>query len=184
MRSFVAIPLPGHVREALAGVQAEAPLGRAVDEDNLHLTLAFLGEVRPDALAEAARALDDGVRAAPFEMRLRGLDCFGGRNPRVLHAPAQSDPPLLHLHERVRGALRTAGLELPRRRFRPHVTLLRFGHRLQADEQAALARYIAGLAAAVDFRIAVAGFGLYRSTLTPGGPRYTELASFALTEAT
>lgn len=177
MRCFIAIPLPDNVRALLSGVQADAPLGRIVDEVNLHLTLAFLDEVAAPLLAEVSRTLAEQVRAAPFEVRLSGMDCFGGKDPRVVFAEVADSPALTDLRDQVRRAVRSAGLDLPRTRFRPHVTLLRLP-RLRGDEQAALARYLA--ASRIQARFTVDRFALYSSVLMPDGPVYAELAEYPL----
>lgn len=152
-------------------------MGRAVDEENLHLTLAFLDEVEGPLLAEVAQALAQEVRAAPFEVRLSGLDCFGGKDPRVVVAHVASSPALTDLHDQVRRALRGAGLELPRRRFRPHVTLLRL-RRLGPGEQVALARFLSEQRAEATFE--ADHFALFSSVLMPDGPVYAELAEYPL----
>lgn len=177
MRSFVAIPLPDVLRARLAGVQAESPLGRPVDEENLHLTLAFLDEVEAPLLAEIARALADEVRAAPFEVRIAGLDCFGGKDPKLVFAQVADSAALTDLHDQVRRAVRRAGLDLPRRRFRPHVTLLRL-RRLQPEDQTALARFLS--AQRLEARFTADRFALYSSVLMPDGPVYAELAEYPL----
>jgi 2'-5' RNA ligase len=133
MRCFVAIDLPDEARAALEAVQDQLRVGRVSDPETLHLTLAFLGE-QPDAALEEMHLALEAMRAAPFTLQLRGLGTFGGRSPRVLWAGVEPQPALRALHEKVRGAAHVAGIELPRERFRPHVTIARFGERLQPGE--------------------------------------------------
>ena len=44
MRAFVAIPVPEDIRDRLAALQADLPVGRLADPETFHITLAFLGE--------------------------------------------------------------------------------------------------------------------------------------------
>ena len=182
MRSFIAIAPPDHVRDALADLQAEAPVGRAVAWEKLHLTLAFLGDQPTDTLRELDATLAR-VDTPGFEAVITGLDVFGGRTPRILAALLRPDAALTALHDQVRRAARGAGCDLPRDRFRPHVTLLRFKHRLQTAESADLARFLSA-SGALRLGFPVQSFGLYQSTLTPDGPVYAELAAYALRGAT
>ncbi len=177
MRTFVAIDLPAPVIAALERLSAHVPEGRPVPPENLHLTLAFLDD-QPDAvLAELCGVLD---RLSPqgFDIRLTGLGVFGGKTPRSLHAEAAADPALIALHEAVRGSARRAGIDLPRARFRPHVTIARFGAGLTRDGQRRVAGFIArhGLPGIPPTR--VASFSLWRSVLRPGGARHDRLASW------
>lgn len=65
-------------RERLAAVAADLPLrgGRRVRPENLHLTLAFIGEVQA-AQAACLEAAAAEVRAAPFELVIDRLGGFG-----------------------------------------------------------------------------------------------------------
>ena len=78
MRLFIAIRLSDDMRHALIRAQNElydrGVRGRFTAEENLHLTLAFLGEV-PDA--EPVLDALSGVSFAPFELALEGMGCFG-----------------------------------------------------------------------------------------------------------
>jgi 2'-5' RNA ligase len=178
MRAFIAIALPEAVLAALAPVQAALPLGRAVEPGQLHLTLAFLGE-RPDAEIEEAHLALEGVRAAPFELRLRGLELGGDGPPAALWARVAEDEPLRTLRARVLSALHGAGLPLERRRFRPHVTLARFGA-LGAAEHGRLATYLGRWAGFPAPPFTVEAFGLWRSTLRRSGAVHEELARYPL----
>jgi 2'-5' RNA ligase len=170
MRVFVAIDMPPPVRAALGRVQAALPFGRATDEGQLHLTLAFLGE-QPDAMVEAAHDALSALSFAPFELQPQGLGSFGGD---VLWAGMRDAAPVVALHGRVLPALHGAGIVLERRRFRPHVTLARFDR----PDPPRLAAFLQAHAAFPCPAFAVTGFGLWRSTLTEGGAVHEELARY------
>ncbi len=178
MRAFVAIDLPAAVVDALELVQAAIPCGRLVPADNLHLTLAFLGEVDTAALSVLHEHLT-GVAAAPLDLTLAGLDLFGGRAPAVLFIQARGAG-LTALHDKVRSAARAAGLQLERRRFRPHVTLARFKPGMGRGDQARLGRFLEGQADFALPPVPVDHFSLYRSTLRPDGARHEALATYPL----
>lgn len=126
MRAFLAIAMPEHVAEDLAALAAHLRAGRAVAPEDLHLTLAFLGDVslaQLDALHLGLQML----HVAPFPVRLAGLDLPDPNAPRSVYIRADGGAPLADLHARVQRAVRGAGIDLARSRFRPHVTLARFG---------------------------------------------------------
>ncbi|MGR3542187.1 MAG: RNA 2',3'-cyclic phosphodiesterase [Hasllibacter sp.] len=175
MRAFVGLPVPDPLRAALVAAQARLPLPRPVPEDDLHLTLAFLDD-RPErqleAFAEAlgARRLEgcvlDPVGIAPF-----------GTPPRLIAAEFRRDPPLEALERQCRSAAREAGIDLPRRRFRPHVTLAR----MRRSDPTCAPRLAAALAAPAALpAVAAERVVLWSSTLRPDGPRYDALADWPL----
>ena len=125
IRLFVAIPLPADLRRRLAGLCSGVREVRWVAEENLHLTLRFIGEVAEPQADDIAAALA-GVRSGPFTLALAGVGHFeSGRRVRVLWAGVEPAAPLLVLQERVESALRRAGLPPDSRRFTPHVSLAR-----------------------------------------------------------
>ncbi|MCX7889785.1 MAG: RNA 2',3'-cyclic phosphodiesterase [Rhodobacteraceae bacterium] len=180
MRLFVAIALPGGLARSLAGLQARIPAGRAVPEEDLHLTLAFLGEVA-DREAEALHDALSGLRGAPVEVALDGLVALGGRVPTVLAAGVTATAALEALRRRVLGAAHAAGLRPERGRFRPHVTLMRFGGRGPSpDEEARLAAFLAANGAVRPGAFVARSFGLYRSDAGRAGRIYRRLADYPL----
>ena len=129
IRAFAALALPEPVRFDLMLVQQGLPVPRPVPPENLHLTLVFLGEVAEPRLDDVDLAFRQ-LRAPGFELALAGLGLFGGSRPRVVYVGARDSPALRHLQAKVETAARGAGLDLPARRFVPHVTLARLPERL------------------------------------------------------
>ena len=179
MRAFVALTLPDDALDRLETVQAGIRAGRLVPRENLHLTLAFLDD-QPVAVLHDLHAELADIRVPPFEVILTGLGAFGGDRPRTLHAEAADSPALAGLHRRIRSAARAAGIDLPRERFRPHVTLARFAPAEAASARAAIAWSVRTGAGLASLRFEVGDFALMSSQLGPDGPAYDVLARYPL----
>ena len=180
MRCFLALDPPDALRDALSALQDGLRVGRLVDEDDLHLTLAFMEDADLDTL-DALNLDLEMLRPGPIRIEVTGLDVFGSDNPRLLYAAAQAHPELIALERKVAHMVRRAGHPLPHRRFVPHLTLARFRHRMPPEDHARLVRF---LSAHGGFRfdpVSVDRLSLYRSTLTEDGPRYDLLEDYALT---
>lgn len=182
MRAFLAIPLPEERFPRLHDVQHALEVGRATDPSNWHVTLAFLGDQPLEVLDELHELLAE-IETEPFEIRVRGVDIFGGGKPSVLYAGVEPSEPLTRLRKKVRAAVRAAGIDLPRERFRPHVTLARFGRRLTTLETQRIAGVLEAWGDIDAGREAAAHFALYRSHFAPHGPVYEQLASYQLGSA-
>ncbi len=179
MRCFLAIALPDDVAGRLLSLQVALRAGQPVPRDNLHLTLAFLDDQTDEALQELHEALER-LRLPPVPISFGPIGTFGGDGVRSLHVEVPLTPALETLERKLQGALHLAGIRLPHRRFRPHVTLARQKHTLTADELTALARRMAAHAATPLPGFVAQGFGLYRSTLRPGGAVHDLLADYPL----
>ncbi len=178
MRAFVSIEVSGDVAGAIVHMQENLRVGRVVPEDNLHLTLAFLDD-QPISALEALDEELSQLRMLPFDVSLKGLDVIGsGRGVRALTLMAEKVPSLLDLHDAVRRAARMAGITLERRRFQPHVTIARFGRNEPPSQPEKLQRFVSAYGNFFAGELSVEGFSLMRSTLTPDGPVYDELADY------
>ena len=122
MRLFIAISLSSEIRDALRKVQDEmfdrGVRGNFTPEANMHLTLAFIGDYPDpepvlDALAE--------VEFTPFEISLDGIGSFGD----LWWAGVKDSAPLEAVVRRVRRALAAHGIPFDKKRFSPHITLIR-----------------------------------------------------------
>ena len=95
---------------------------------NLHLTLAFLGDVRVERIAELAAMAHALGGGPPFEL---AIDTHGyWRHNRIVWAGAARCPaPLRELVARLARALQATGFQCDAREYAPHITLLRGAHR-------------------------------------------------------
>ena len=174
-RLFVAIRPPQAIRDRLIDAMADSAELRWVGDEQMHLTLRFIGEVeRP--LAEDIAAALSRIRSDPFELGVTGVGIFEQRSGGALWAGVQPKPPVTALAAKVERACTAAGLEPERRAFYPHITLARFNRAGATAGRAFLDRNraLASPAFAVDH------FILYESHLSRHGPHYEEVADFAL----
>lgn len=167
-RMFVALELPERSRQTLAALAEPLRGARWVPAAQLHLTLAFLGEV--DAkLEDPLRERLATVRVPPFWLPLRGLGTFGGTAPSVIWAGVGSGHPhLFALHKHIHDALFAAGLNPDLRSFHPHVTLAR----LRNVPATALRPFLRHHADEDFGLIHVSGFTLFTSNPGPNGSVY------------
>ena len=125
-RYFIALWPPKAVAEEIQ--EAAVPFiarygGRAIAAADLHLTLAFLGDLSPAQISAATDALQQ-TTSRPFELCLSRLACF--RRARVLWiGPERPPDELTGLHRVLWRHLEAAGFVPEPRVFRAHVTLAR-----------------------------------------------------------
>lgn len=177
MRVFVAIPLPAGTAEALETIQSDLDVGRPVPTEAMHVTLAFVGELGLPSVEAVHERLSEIAHQA-FEMRIAGVDVMHSRQPRLVHAGIERSAALCDLRDKVRRAIREAGIELCRRRFRPHVTLARFSGRMPRHELDRLGRFLETHGALSLMPVGVTRFTLFRSRLHAAGADYEALADY------
>jgi len=122
MRLFIAVQLNKEIRAALRDIQLElrrrGVRGNFTNTDNLHLTLAFIGEYDdPEYVTEALNS----VPFAPFKLSLAGLGNFGS----LWWIGVRDNSALTAYVNDLRHALADAGIPFDRKEFSPHVTLIR-----------------------------------------------------------
>jgi RNA 2',3'-cyclic 3'-phosphodiesterase len=124
-RLFTGLELPEGVKEALARLRMPLPGAKWVEQDNLHLTLCFIGDVADNKrIEEFIERLAD-VSVPVFETKIMGLGTFGGNDPHVLYADVAPCPELDQLAAAHEKAARDVGFSPERRKFKGHVTLAR-----------------------------------------------------------
>jgi RNA 2',3'-cyclic 3'-phosphodiesterase len=176
-RLFAALELPAPVRDALGGFGRAAADDdfalRAVRDDALHVTLAFLGHRPLDDIDPAREAVRAAAGPVP-SLSLGDALWLAPRRPHVLTVEVRDgDGALIALQERLVAALVDAvGYESDRRRFRPHVTVARVRHGARPRRR--------GLPDAPEAAFAGEAVVLYRSWLGGGPARYEALERVAL----
>jgi 2'-5' RNA ligase len=178
MRCFVAVELPSLMREEIGRLQSRIATDglRLVKPELVHITIKFLGDVPEGNVGPVTEALGK-VRFAPFPVRVLGMGAFPGRAVRVVWLGLAGNFQELYLN--VEQALKPLGFAPEARGFSPHVTLARVA-RPNEEMNRRLCDRIANFAALDLGSFTVDRFYLKKSTLTPGGPIYEDLAGFPL----
>jgi len=140
-----------------------------IPEQQLHLTLCFLGQVEAPAEDRLREALNE-VRVPPFFLPLRGVGVFNPRErPSVVWVGVgKGHPHLFLLHRRIQDAVLKVDLEPDLKPFHPHVTV----GRAKGISCQALQPFLRSNAETEFGLEHVTGFQLYSSGLVAGNARY------------
>lgn len=165
-RLFVGLELPPSCKMALVAPDPHLTSLRWLPEEQLHLTLSFVGDVGAPAEASLREALRE-VQVPPFFLPLRGIGFFEsrGRPSVVWVGVGNGHPHLFTLHRRIQDAVLHAGLEPDLKPFHPHVTVAR----ARGISREALHPITRSYAETEFDLIKVTGFALYSSVLAPEG---------------
>ena len=164
MRLFIAIQLSNGIRNSLSAVQTylrdHGVRGNYTKIENLHLTLAFIGEYSdPDFILEAIRS----IPFAPFPMRIEGFGSFGD----LYWCGIGENDNLVSYAKQLRRALAGNGIPFDRKKFSPHITLIR---KAEYDRHGGFPGVTIP-----DVSMQVSGVSLMRSDRTKSGMVYTEV---------
>jgi 2'-5' RNA ligase len=168
-RLFFAIAPQRELRERLANlaqIVARATGGRPVPADNLHVTLAFLGEVARERI-ESLRAIGDALPRVGFALELNSLGAFP-RTGVAWVAPTATSPELAALQSYLAERLAASGFPIEARPFHAHITLARRSVRRVQKVALPVERWV------------VDRVSLFESTPGERAPRYVEIAGWPL----
>ena len=174
-RLFVAIRPPESVRDLLIDAMDDSADFRWQSDDQLHLTLRFVGEVDRPTAEDLAHALAR-VRGEKLELRIAGTGRFDQRNSGALWAGVEPKPPLAALAAKIERACQSVGLPPERRAFHPHITLARWKGRRTREVHDFLER-TRGLSSEP---FAVDEFILFQSLLSRHGTHYEAVERYKL----
>lgn len=171
-RLFSGLELPDDIKDQLSGL--EVPLAGAswIEEDNLHITLRFAGDIDNRLAHEFADELSR-IDVDVFELALEGVHVIGGNDPKILYVGLRASPQLDALARAHERAARSAGLAPESRPFKPHITLARLRHVDIVD----LTRFLQAHALLRSRPFVIEEFVLFSSKpKTGGGPYHVEEA--------
>ncbi|WP_210397829.1 RNA 2',3'-cyclic phosphodiesterase [Motiliproteus sediminis] len=170
MRLFTALSLPPTLRQQLAS-QVDLVEGlRPMPEEQLHLTLVFIGEVNPRELAPIEDALAE-IPVPSLSLSASGL-FDSGNGALGLRVDDQADLRALR-QAQLRVLAELPGVQPDRRRYHPHITLGRY----RRDQPPGLEQWIAEFQRQ-RFSWRCDHFGLYTSELHADGARHRLEAEF------
>ncbi|MFN4097875.1 MAG: RNA 2',3'-cyclic phosphodiesterase [Sphingomonas sp.] len=175
-RLFVALRPPIAIRDHLIDLMDGVEGARWQDDDQLHITLRFIGEVDSRTAEDVATALS-AIRFDLPPLRLNGCGTFETKGrPNALWAGVAPRDPLAALHKKVDRAMIAIGLEPEHRAYVPHITLARL-----AGSAGPVDSFLARHAALTSPEFMIAHMTLYESRLGHGGASYAPVERYALT---
>ena len=175
MRLFLAVNLPDQMKKRLYELgQGLKPFGKLklVEEENIHLTLKFLGDAEPGPVIEALRSVKQGS----FTISLKGIGVFPslGYIRVVWTGCEKGTQDVVTLHDKVEATL--PGFKRDKD-FHPHATLARV--KFPKDKKG-LVGFVEENKGKELGEFEVHSFELMKSELGREGPKYEEVESFSL----
>jgi RNA 2',3'-cyclic 3'-phosphodiesterase len=189
-RTFIALELPLEIRQHIkehidqlrsAFTQVRASWSR---EDNLHLTLKFLGEIPVTRIIALSEACSEAIKLLePLELTIRGCGSFPPHGkPKVLwigieDAGAEAQTTHIHrLHADIEDSCAAHGFEREARPYHPHLTIARIR---EAKDSRAVAEHHRH----TDFApqtFSVSEVVVFRSELSSSGSKHSALSRHRL----
>jgi RNA 2',3'-cyclic 3'-phosphodiesterase len=176
LRLFIGLELPTRIQDHLVPLCSGVKNARWVDAHNMHITLAFIGEVDEATLPDLHDSLSD-IRFDPFDLSLAQVDCFESRGKAtVLWAGVDGDvDALTRLHFKVQNAISAVGLCPERRKYKPHVTLAW----LKKTPKENVMSFIENHNSLCTEHFSISHFSLFRSHLSRHGADYQVLEKYS-----
>ncbi len=175
-RLFIAIDLPDKLKQKLGRVKDSLHISQArwVKEENLHLTLKFLGEVKKEKIDSISNSLKSLTRDFPvFCFQTGQLGAFPNlKRARVLWIDIKEGREKVQkLAKLIENELSKLGFEKEKRNFEPHITLARLKKPELISQLPTVDWY---------YSFEVTQVIMFESLLKPTGPIYTPLYVFPL----
>ena len=185
MRVFIAIPFDLETTAAidnyLKPLKKRATPIKWVREENIHLTLKFIGDVEQSKLTEIRSVLSK-IQHPPFQLKLRGGGSFNTRGIlSILWIGVDGDPEtaLEQLVSQIETELSSTGIEKEKRPFKAHVTV---GRNKRKFNYKFVEHFIQERNSRLIHELRVKHFCLIKSQLTPSGPIYRIIDEYQLNQ--
>ncbi len=171
MRTFVSIEIPALIRKKIYSLGEKIP-GRLsrVSEDNIHITLQFLGELDEGGLAKAEAVLNK-LYGQPFRVTIKGISFFGGRDIHTIYANVIDHGRIKQVYSDVGKLLSDADLDFEsEREYVPHATIARV-----KEGSPEIREFIGQNSDQLFGEFEISSICLKKSTLSSKGPVYETL---------
>ncbi len=188
IRSFIAIELPGNIKESIRKWQdilkSGDPSGaKWVNPDSIHLTLKFLGNIDTQMIEAITQSMKEAAQpVVPFQLVIKETGAFPNlRRAQVIWLGLGGELEKLHLlQRRLECGLSALGFPEEKRAFSPHLTLARIHNYTSNEKRMILGNAVAGVKIEPNLFINVNSINLMRSQLTRSGAIYSRLCSVEL----
>ncbi|MCL5100082.1 MAG: RNA 2',3'-cyclic phosphodiesterase [Candidatus Marsarchaeota archaeon] len=174
-RVFIGVELTRELSRSVhsAALALSMPGVSIVQEENLHITLAFLGDTSAQVRERITSLLSD-LEITPFLITVRGFGTFDAKNPRVVYAGiGEGSRELIEIYDSMLPVLKDIGMHVEERAYSPHITVARLHRRLGKSSAERLFAAIASVHELGSMRMP--GVSLIRSELNQNGATYTRL---------
>ena len=183
LRCFIAIEIPENIKKSVADIIDNLKKSGSdikwVSDENIHITLQFLGETEEALIPDIKGALYKILAPySSFYIKIAGVGCFpSGKRPRVIWVGMEESQALINLYKDISSELVKFGYKKEERGFTPHVTIGRvksnrnMGELLRRLEEFKVADF-------PDFE--VQNIKLMKSELKPTGAKHYSLAEIPI----
>lgn len=170
MRLFIAVNFNHEITAKLENIiqklKSQAVQGNFTRRENLHITLAFLGETTK--VSEIKKVMDN-VKIGAFQLTIEGFGKFPRSGGDIYWLGVEKNHQLEAIHDQLTAMLLESGFELDKKPFKPHLTLGREIILKENFEQEVFAKNIAPM------RMKVEKISLMKSERINGKLVYTEI---------
>lgn len=180
IRAFIAIDIPGEMlsplREELGRLRGRI---KVVEEQNTHLTLKFLGNIKESAVPRVAEAVQECVHGQKkFSALIKGVGVFPSLSrARVFWVGVESDGIIENMAECIDEELHRLGYPRESKRFVPHITVARIKY---LNDRGRLRKIVNAYSPHVFGEVIVDSVRVKKSVLSSRGPTYYTLSEIKL----
>lgn len=181
IRTFVALEIPREPLSQIIGLRDDATTGlknvKWEPVEKLHLTLKFFGDTKEEMVNEYSSTIENIVKNfQPFELSFNHFGVFRkGDDPKILWVGLEENPEVVRLASELDELFGSFGFEREKRRFKSHITLLRF--RGYEDQKKVLSLLGVNIPRT---KFTAEKVNFYESKLLPSGSIYRSIQSFNL----
>ncbi|HOJ10181.1 MAG TPA: RNA 2',3'-cyclic phosphodiesterase [Clostridiales bacterium] len=126
MRLFIAINFSDDIKKRLYNViqslQAQSMQGRMTKQENLHLTLVFLGEVETGRINKVKEVMNS-IQKNKFTLSLTDFGYFKKPDGSIYWIGVEKNHVLTQTYNQLCDGLSKSGFKIEQREYRPHITL-------------------------------------------------------------
>ncbi len=176
MKYFLALPLPPDLANQLISLVPFDPGIEPLEPQDLHITLRFVGDLKPAVFDEMLEALKE-IKGPQIPIHLSGCGCFSeGKLPKILWVGVEKNPELIKLQHDISNLLDSFKIPRASHAFFPHLTLAR----LNNASPELLAQFLARHSKTTWDPYLATYWSLFQSHSTKSGPHYEEKVSYSL----